>query len=407
VRILLLAQHYAPEEVSGAVLTTQFATDLAARGHQVWFVTAAPSYPEGVVFPGYRNRLLQHECLDGVHVVRVWSYIHPSKSFWRRFLNFATFSKVALWGGLTAGRPDLIFSFSPPLPLGIAAWALSRWWDIPWIIRVEDLFPDSAVAAGIIKNRTAIGFLFWLERWLYARTTHISVISEGFRKQLIKKGVSAEKISVMTVWADPEEIQPLPKDNDFRRQYELGDSFVVLYSGNMGLTSALEDVIQAAAGLQSFPRIRFFLIGEGVKKAALLDLAERLGAKNISFLPYQPRQTYLQALAAADLTLVTLNANSADYSFPSKIFSSMSAARPVLTVAPLENELSQIIVRSGCGRVSPPGDPIHLANMIKELMCAGSELIDMGQRGRETLETYYSRRNFVDHFDAQFIKLVG
>src|SRR5512145_3149033 len=132
--ILLLAQHYAPEEVSGAALATHLAEDLVQRGHQVTFVTCAPNYPAGQVFRGYKNALSTSEIRNGVRIIRVWSYISPSKAFWPRIFNYGSFSLMAFWGGLRAGRADALLSYSPPLPLGLAAWLLGRLRGIPWVL---------------------------------------------------------------------------------------------------------------------------------------------------------------------------------------------------------------------------------------------------------------------------------
>ena len=265
-RILLMAQCYAPEDVSAAVLITELATDLAKRGHQVSVVTGAPNYPYGRVFKGYRNRLYQVETLNGVRVIRTWSYISPSKKFWSRLFHYGTYSATAFYGGLAAGRPDVLISFSPPLPLGLSAWLLSRIWRIPWVLQLEDLYPDAAVAAGMMTNKKVIAFFLGMEKFLYQNSHLISVISESFRRTLLAKEVPNSKIEVIPVWADPDEVLPSPKDNAFRHQHALDDKFVVMYAGNIGLTSCLEDVVQAAEILREQTRIQFVIVGEGAKK---------------------------------------------------------------------------------------------------------------------------------------------
>jgi len=194
-KILILAQHYAPEEVSGAVLGTELATDLCKKGHQVTFVTCAPNYPLGKVYPGYRNSLFSEEMLEGVRVIRTWSYISSQKTFWPRILNYATFSATVFYGAAISGKPDIILSFSPPLPLGVPAWLLSRLWHVPWILNVQDIYPEIAVVTGVLHNRTAISVLSNLERFLYRKATHIQVLSDGFKKNLVSKGVAPSKIS--------------------------------------------------------------------------------------------------------------------------------------------------------------------------------------------------------------------
>jgi colanic acid biosynthesis glycosyl transferase WcaI len=397
-----MAQHYAPEEVSGAVLATELAVDLVKRGHDVTFVTCAPNYPRGQVFAGYRNRLYQVETLDGVQVVRTWSYISPRMGFWPRVLNFGTFSTSAFYGALLAGRSDVIFSYSPPLPLGLSAWLLSRLWRVPWVLRVEDLYPDAAVATGVLHNRAAIALFAALERFLYRRATHISLISEDFRQNLLRKGVAADKLSVVPVWADPELVQPQAKENSFRREQGLEGKFVVMYAGTLGLTSALEDVLQAAHHLKGDPDTHFVMIGEGVKKEALVRFAQDNSLENVIFLPFQPRSAFSEMMAAADVSLVTLNRASSPFSLPSKVFNIMASARPILAVAPPESEVARLVEAVQCGVSVPPDQPNALAKAILELKRDPGYLDCLGRNGRAQLESHFSRRWCVDLYEATF-----
>lgn len=398
-RLLIFAQHYAPEEVSGAVLATELATDLTNRGHQVSFVTVAPSYPRGRIFPGYRNRLYFVETLDKVRVIRTWSFVTERRSFWRRILSFGTYSVTALYGGFLSGRPDLILSFSPPLPLGLTAWLLSRIWRVPWVLRVEDLYPDSAVVAGVLRNRSAIRFLSCIERFLYRRAVHVSVISEGFRDNLRQKGVPDKKMSVIPVWADAGAIGPSPKENEFRSSHELNGRFVVMYAGNLGHTSSLEDVMYAAARLKVHPDIRFVIVGEGLKRESLLEIARSESLSNVLFLPYQPREAYSEMMAAADVNLVTLNRNSSRTSLPSKTFNIMASERPVLAIVPPESELGLLVRQTCCGVIVSPGQPDELAKTIIAMKEDPADLSRMGKNGRKLAEGPYSRDHCVDLFE--------
>ena len=404
-RILFMAQCYAPEDVSAAVLITDLAVDLVHRGHQVSIVTGAPNYPQGRVFKGYRNRLYTVEMLDGVHVIRTWSYISPSKKKWARLLHYGTYSATAFYGGLFAGRPDVIVSYSPPLPLGLSAWLLSLAWRTPWLLQLEDLYPDAAIAAGVMTNKRIIDFFLGLEKFLYRQAQFISVISNSFQCTLLAKGVPASKIEVVPVWADPDEVRPLQKENDFRHEHGLCHKFVVMYSGNIGLTSSLEDVLIAAEILREQPEIQFVIVGEGVKKAALERDMKAKHLENVLFLPFQPRGIFPEMLAAADLSLVTLNADSALSSLPSKVFSAMASARPILAVAPPESELTQIVEEAGCGWNIPPGSPEKLAGAIIELKSCESTLTQMGKNGRACLEKKYSRRHCVEAYEKMLTNL--
>ena len=400
-----MGQHYAPEEVSGAVLATELAEGLLARGHQVTFVTSAPSYPLGTVFQGYRNALLLREMLNGVRVIRIWSYISPSKSFWSRILNYGTFSLMALLGGLAAGRVDVMMSASPPLPLGLSAWLVSRIRRVPWLLRVEDLYPETAVSAGVLQNRSVIRFFEWMETFIYKKAAHISLISESFRKKLIAKGMPQHKLSVLPVWADPSLIQPLPKENTFRQAHGLTGKFILLYSGNLGHTSALEDVIEAAGHLKDEADITFVFVGEGVKKDALQRTAAQRGLGNVSFLPYQPREEYASMLAAADMSLVTLNAGASNTSLPSKTFNIMASARPILAVADASSEVAHLVQDANCGVVVASSQPAALAETIKRTKIDENKLTEWGRNGRQTLEKHYSRERCVGLYDSTFQQL--
>lgn len=404
-KILFMAQCYAPEEVSGAVMVTELATDLAKRGHRVTVVTGAPNYPQGRVFKGYRNGLYNVETLDGVRVIRTWSYISPSKKFWARLFHYGTYCATAFYGGLFAGPPDVIASYSPPLPLGLTACLLSRIFHVPWLLQLEDLYPDAAIAAGVMTNIKVINFFLGLEKSLYRNAQRISVISKNFQQALLAKGIQNSKIEIIPVWADPDEVRPMQKQNAFRREHGLDDKFVVMYAGNIGLTSCLEDVLHAAEILQGQKNIQFVIVGEGIKKESLEAESQAKQLKNILFLPFQPRELFPEMLAAADLGLVTLNAGAALSSLPSKIFNVMASARPILAVTPPGSEITQIVEEAGCGWNIPPGSPEKLAEAIVQLMDRESAVIQMGQNGRACLEKNYSRNHCVDDYEIMLTAL--
>jgi colanic acid biosynthesis glycosyl transferase WcaI len=297
-----------------------------------------------------------------------------------------------------AKKPDIIFCYSPPLPLGITAWLLSRFRHIKWIFRVEDLFPDAAVAAGVLNNQVVISFLSKMEKWLYRKADHISLISEGFRKNLLAKGLPNEKVSVAPVWADPDVITPLPKENNFRQIYGLLGKFVVLYAGNLGFTSALEDVIAAASLLKDELEIVFLLVGEGVKKAALVQKAQDLS--QVVFLPYQPRSSVGEMMSAADISLVTLNAKSSPYSLPSKVFNIMASGRPLLAITPDISEVAQLVELAQCGCNILPGYPEELAKKILEIKQNPKRQAIWGENGRSYLLNHFSRKICLDMFES-------
>lgn len=404
-RILFLAQCYRPEEVSAPVLISELATDLVRRGHEVTVVTGAPSYPHGRVYPGYRNQIYGVEWLEGVRVVRVWSYISPEKSFWPRILHYGTYSATAFYGGLFSGKPDVLVSYTPPLPLGIAAWTLSRLWGIPWALEVEDLYPDAAVAIGALKSKRIIAFFSAMERFIYKRASRIILISESFRRNLLAKGVPDEKLAVIPVWADPDMVYPMPKENAFRARHGLDGKFVVMYAGNIGLTSCLEDVLAAAGLLRNESEVRFVIVGEGVKKDDLRATAREQGLENVLFLPFEPREAFAEMMAAADVNLVTLNPSSSQTSLPSKTFNIMASARPIVAVTPPGSEIAQLVKSGNCGINVPTGQPKLLAQAILEIKNQPDKLREMGNNGRSQMENRFSRARCVGQTEQLLLSL--
>jgi glycosyltransferase involved in cell wall biosynthesis len=395
-KILVFAQHFYPEEISGAVLATELAEFLLEEGHQVTFVTCVPNYPYGKAFKGYSNRFIHRENVRGVEVIRVWSYISAKKTFWRRIVNYGTFSLFSIMGGLLSKKPDVIFAYSPPLPLGITAWLVARLKRIPWILRVEDLYPDAAVSTGILKNKFAIRFFYWLEKFIYRRVDKLSVISQGFKEIVQSKGINPSKIEITPVWANPDTIIDKGTQTEFRRLQGFKDEYIILYAGNLGHTSDLEVVIDAAEKLQSHDDIHFVFIGEGVKKKSLEERAYQKQLNNIRFLPYLPRNKFGDMMTSADLFIVTLNERSSGYSIPGKTFNCMASSRPILSISPQDSEFSQMINRYQCGIVVEPGNPQMIADTILSAYQDLEKYLTMGKNGRAALEKYFSKKVCLD-----------
>ena len=243
-----------------------------------------------------------------------------------------------------------------------------------------------------MKNKRVIDLFLRMERFLYEKSHRISVISEGFRTALLAKSVPNSKIELIPVWADPDEIQPLPKENSFRRAHGLVDKFVAMYAGNIGFTSCIEDVLDAAEIFRERIDIKFVIVGEGVKKEDLLEEMHCRQLTNVLILPYQPRAVFSEMLAAADVILVTLNADAAMSSLPSKVFSAMASARPIVTVAPLESDLAHIVARSGCGWTVPPTYPARIAALMLEISETGFySYSDGSKRTRLSQKTLFAQ----------------
>ncbi len=404
--IQLIAQYFKPETVGSGVWIHQLATDLVDRGHRVSVVTSFPNYPRRVVFDGYRGKLFMRERMDGVDVVRTYIYASPNESIVSRALNFGSFCASAAVGGLFAPKPDVIYCVMPPMPLGISAEFLGLIKAAPVVVNIQDVYPDIAVAVGVLRNPLAIRFFQWMERVIYRRAVSVVVIADGFKENIVGKGVPEEKVHVVPNWADPNEIVPGPKDNAFRRQLGVGDRFTLSYSGSLSFNTNLDPVL-GAAELLAGDEFSFVIVGDGVKKADLQRRAQDRQLDNVQFLPFQPLDQYPQVLAAADINLVTLNRQAAMASVPSKLFKMMASGRPVLAITIEGNEVHRLIHDSECGLCVPPDDPGRLAQALRYAAANPDEMDRMGKNGRRHLEENFSRRDCVRRIAAILEKAAG
>jgi colanic acid biosynthesis glycosyl transferase WcaI len=390
-RILLLTQYFKPESVGAAIWIHELAIDLAASGHEVRVLTAFPNYPSGVVFDEYRRPGRNREVIDGLQVSRAWIYSTSAKSFRQRVLQFASFCISSFVVGIfDRFRPDVIYAILPPLPLGLTAIGLALLKRTKVVLNVQDIYPRAAIDMGILKNRHAIRFFEFLEKWIYAKADRLVVISEGFRADLLSKGVPESKLSIVKNWADPSFIRPGAKENSFRREINLNGQFAVMYSGGLTHNSELETLLSAAVELRKEPFL-FVIVGDGVKKPELEGFVAEHELTNVLFKPFQPLERYPEVLLAADLNVVTLSPQAGSVSVPSKIFKQMAAGRPILAIAPKDSELDRMISDARCGLSISPGDTPRLVQVLRWASSHPSSLEEMGSRARSYLEEHHCR----------------
>ncbi|MGQ9581864.1 MAG: glycosyltransferase family 4 protein [Armatimonadota bacterium] len=398
-RILLVTQYFKPESVGAPIWIHQLAVDLVSMGHRVTVLTAFPNYPTRIVFEGYRGKVYLREQLDGVDVIRTYIYASPNEALWFRALNFGSFCASATLGGLAASKPDVIYCIMPPLPLGLSAEFLGFVKRAPVVVNIQDVYPDIAIALGFLRNRLAIRFFQWMERLIYYHAAAVVVISDGFKENLLGKGVPAQKVHVVPNWADPDFIRPGSRENAFRRRLGVGEQFTLIYSGNLSHNSNVEPVIEAAEVLQNEP-FAFVIVGDGVRKTDLERKAREKQLKNVWFFPFQPLEDYPQVLTAADMNLVTLNTQAAMASVPSKVFKMMASGRPILAITTNGNEVHRLISQANCGLCVPPDDPASLAEALRYAAAHPDEMARMGANGRRYMEEHYSRQKCIAQIEA-------
>lgn len=404
--ILILSQYFWPESIGASIWIKQLAEDLAIKGHKVSVLTGFPNYPNGVIFEGYKEKIFMREYFNNIHIFRTYIYASPKKSILSKMLSFSSFSISAIAGGLLISKPDVIYCIIPPLPLGITAQVLSFFKKVPVVINVQDIYPDIAISLGIIRNSIIIKFAKWLERFIYKHSNAIVVISDGFKQNLLDKGILASKIYVVPNWADPNVIQPGPKDNFFRRQLNVDSKFLVIYSGSLSYNTSLESLIEAAEILKN-EEFMFVIIGDGVLKDSLEQMVKEKKLKNVIFLPFQPLEIYPYVLTSADINVVTLNPKASLSSVPSKVYKIMASGTPILAIAPDDSEICRLITSSNCGLCVSPNDPIKIADALRYAMRNQHEIKKLGINGRRYLEEYFSRQKNTSEIEKILNRVVN
>lgn len=403
-KILIYSQYYPPESVGAALWVNEIVEDLTAWGHKVKVLTAFPNYPVGEVFEDYQGKVFQHRVEDGVEVFRSWIYRSPSRKFGSRVLSFISFTISSFLFGITRiDEVDAIYTILQPLSLGPAAVWLGKKLGARVILNVQDIHPYAAVQMGALKNPLLIRGLERLEKWSYQQADGIVVISEGFKANLLEKGVPVSKIAVVPNWADPDFIQPGPKMNEFRGKLGLGNKFTVIYSGGLTHNSNLEPLIEAAEILQEEP-FQFVIVGDGVRKPDLEKMAGEKKLENIHFVPFQPLDRYPDVLRAADIGLVTLSTQATFASVPSKIFKYMASGRPVLAITAEGNEVDRMVKEGAFGLQVPPDDPQALAEAIRWGADHPEELDQMGAAGRNYLLAKFRRDLCIKKIEEVLLK---
>lgn len=385
---------------------TELAQELKQRGHEITVLTTTPHYnvdPEARARQPLAKkwgRILYQSKLDGIPVYHA-SIPEKGSRVGARLLDYARFHLISTVAGLTvAGSYDVILAPSPPLTIGVSAWILGLLRRTPFIYNVQEIYPDIAVRMGILKNRRVIRLLEMLERFIYRRAQAITVISELFRQELLKKGVPDQKLYVIPNFVDTEFVHPRPRQNPFSRQYGLDDKFVVLYAGNIGFTQGFETILSVAQEVEEVSDIHFLVVGDGARRKWLETQLKQQNHRNITLLPYQSRSTVPDIYAASDICLVPLKRGTAQGTFPSKIYTIMAAARPVIASADADSELAYLVDRAECGWVTPPDDVTGLAEAIRESYREPALREKKAQNGYEYVHRHHSRGVVADQYDA-------
>ena len=355
-RILFLTDNFPPEVNAPASRTFEHCREWVRAGHQVTVITGAPNFPKGKLFPGYRNRLWQRETLEGIEVVRVWTYITANAGFAKRTLDYLSFMVTGFLAGLFQHRPDVIVGTSPQFFTNCAAWMLSVFRRRPFVFELRDLWPESIKTVGAMQDSMALRLLERLELLLYRRAAVVVAVTESFRRNLVSRGIDPQKITVVLNGVDLSRFQPLARDPELAERLGLAGKFVPGYIGTHGMAHALETILEAAARIRALPEganVRFVLLGDGARKQALQEIAASRGLNNVLFLDTVPKADVPRYGSLLDVSIIHLRqADNFTQVIPSKLFECMGMGIPVLHG--VAGESAEIVEREGVGLTFEP-----------------------------------------------------
>ncbi|MGD9570536.1 MAG: glycosyltransferase family 4 protein [Thermoleophilia bacterium] len=394
--ITYVSQYFVSADQPGGVRHWQHTRALARAGHHVSVVTSYVQHKERTVPERYAGRKVVHEVEDGLDVWRTYSTPGYGRDLRSRVASYGTF---AWWSAIASARtpkPDVVVASSPSLPSAAAAAAMAKARGARFLLEVRDLWPDSAIAMGLVKDPKTIAVARRLEAYCYRSADRIVALTEGIRDGIVEQGVNPARITLITngvdldVGADAEPADvPVPDD-----------AIVAMYVGAHGTYSSLETVLDAADRLRDTPRVRVVLVGGGDRKPALVEEAARRGLENVVFVDPVPKRAVPSWLARADICILPYQDNPLFAgALPNKTFDYLGAARPIIASAPA-GELTRAVEAAGCGLSVPPEDGAALAGAIRNLAGDPEGVRAMGAAGREYALEHYDRAALAARFVA-------
>jgi glycosyltransferase involved in cell wall biosynthesis len=405
VKILLLSQWYFPEP---GPRVHELAEELADRGHDVTVLTGFPSYPNDDFYDGYRLRLCRREKRNGVAILRVPHFPHARSSGLRRVLNYCSFMLAAMTlGNLFVRRADCMYVFMPPPLIGIAAKLISICHRIPLVYDIQDIWPDAVEASAFRCSILLKRMLKIVEKIVYPFARAISVPTDGYRRNLIEKGVARERIEVIPNWANEQVYRPLPYDATTARQYGAEGKFTVVHAGNMGYSQSLQTVVDAAALLADKSDVHFVLAGEGAMRASLISACQSRGLTNVLFTGHLPVETMPELFSIADLLLIHLRDHPAfRIVIPSKTQAYMACGKPILMA--VEGDASDFITMTHSGLTCPSESPEEMAAAILRMYgMRPEERRSMGENARDAYMQYFQKRDVIERYQRLLYQVAG
>jgi colanic acid biosynthesis glycosyl transferase WcaI len=398
-RVLLLVNQFPPDVNTSGKLMRALALELVRRGHGVHVLTTFPHYAQFQVEPQYRGRLHESTVDDGIAVTRVWSFTSGTKQkMWHRLANYLSYNFLALCAAQLGGKEyDVILAPNGSFFTGVTAWLLGALRGIGYVYNVQDIYPDVPLKAGQLGQQWQVRGLAAIERFMYARARHITVISEAQRANLLGKGVAAERITVIPNFVDATRFQDDVADNPYTKQWR--GKFVVMHAGNLGFAYDFDTLLTAAARLADVPDIHFVIVGDGVLRNGLQERVQTDKLNNVEFLPFQPEAQLPALRAAAGAQLSLYRRGSSELSLPSKLYEIMASGRPLVASADAGGDIANLLSRSRAGVCIAPEDVGALTSALRRLHDDPAQRSEMGKAGRAYVSAHHSVRAAADAYE--------
>ncbi len=389
IQTILIHQAFVSKNEPGGTRHYELGRRLVAQGQRFTVVASDVSYHTGKRL--VKNpRLVTETCLDGIRLLRAYTYSGVHKSYFSRLLSFLSFMATAIFAGASAGTPDVVMGTTPPIFQAISAWMLARLNGCPFLLEVRDLWPEFAIDIGLLKNRALIWLARLVESFLYNHADHLLVNSPAYRDYLLKRNVAPERISFISNGVDCDMFDPNDRGDPIRLLYNLGNKFVVTYAGALGMANDIDTLVRAAQYLAPRTDIHVLIVGDGKERKRLEDFSKQLGLVNLTFTGPFPKNEMSSVLAASNACVALLkNIPMFTTTYPNKVFDYMAAGRP--TVLAIDGAIREVIEAACAGIFVLPGNPRLLADAIIDLADHPEEAISMGIKARAYVVRHFSR----------------
>ena len=409
-KLLFFNRSFHPDVEATGQLLSELCQDLS-NDHEVTVVAGRPYNMER-----FRSWLpIKRERWGRVTILRAYNPRLDKRVFAGRVLNLLSYFCFSFLAGFFAKRPDVVIAETDPPVLGLVGLFFARLYRAKFVFYLQDLYPDIGIALGKLKNPLLIRALEMSTQRILNGADHVVVLGDDMRDRVVAKGYRhPERIQVIPNWVDARQIRPHTGTNSFRQQHGLDGCFLVMFSGNMGLSQGLERVLEVASELAADDRVQFVFVGEGAAKANLMEHARTRHLTNTLFVPYQPKESLSMSLSAADIHLVPLQQGVAGLIVPSKVYGIMAVGRPFIAAIEEDSHPAQIIREHRCGVRVAPDSPAELKRALDWALNHPDELREMGERGREAVVKHFDRpisvgkfRSMIDAFRPRGRELVA